>query len=161
MEPQPSGDERTAIPRLISPSLLAATYQNRLRTVGRELDVNGYRSIILLQVEGGFLVRAVNRVSRDLELLEFPDDEFPERMIAATEARGDGERPESPSPLAPTGYEDLMRGVGRWLDELNALSYRHCGRADCPSGHGRAISARWTCRFDRIHDGSHRHHRAT
>lgn len=41
-------------------------------------------------------------------------------MILATEARGEGERAESPSTLAPTGYEDLLRAVGRWLDQLHA-----------------------------------------
>lgn len=117
----PDGDDkRTAVPRLLPPALLSPTYQNRLRTIGRELDVNGYRSIILLQVDGGFLVRAVNRQRRELGLLEFPDADFPERMVAATEARGDGERPESPSTLAPTGYEDMLRAIGRGLDDSSA-----------------------------------------
>jgi hypothetical protein len=117
----PGGDdERPAVPRLLPLALLAPTYQNRLRTIGRELDVNGYRSIISIQVDGGFIVRAVNRHRREMELLEFPDADFPERMIAATEARGDGERPESPSTLAPTGYEDMLRAIGRRLDRTSA-----------------------------------------
>lgn len=118
--PPHGDDERTRAPRLMPIALLAPTYQNRLRTIGRGLDVSGYRSIFLLQVDGGFIVRAVKRDSRDMELLEFLDDDFPERMIAATEARGDGERAESPSPLAPTGYEDMLRAVGRWLDDGRA-----------------------------------------
>jgi hypothetical protein len=114
----PDGDDGpTMVPRSLPTALLLPTYQNRLRTIGRELDVSGYRSIILLQVDGGFILRAVNRNSRDLELLEFPDADFPERMIAATEARGDGERAETPSTLAPTGYEDMLRALGRWLDD--------------------------------------------
>ena len=117
----PDGDaERAGVPRLLPAALLAPTYQNRLRTIGRELDVNSYRSIVLLQVDGGFIVRAVLRQRRELELLEFPDADFPERMIAATEARGAGERPESPSILASTGYEDMMRAIGRWLDGASA-----------------------------------------
>ena len=113
-------DKRTAVPRLLPPSLLMPNYQNRLRTIGRQLDLNGYRSIIVLQVDGGFIVRAVNRRTRKMELIEFSDADFPERMIAATEARGDGERPESPSTLAPTGYEDMFRAIGRRLDHILA-----------------------------------------
>lgn len=122
MTEQRSGDspDRDRIPRRLPPELLAPSYQNRLRTIGRELDIHRYRSIAVVQVDGGFIVRAVQRTERDIDLLQFPDDTFPERMILATEARGEGERRGSPSPMAPTGYEDLLRAVGRWLDERNA-----------------------------------------
>ena len=110
------------VPRSLPPELLEPTYQNRLRSIGRELDIHQRRSIVVLEVDGGFIIRAVSRRARDIELLQFPDDEFPERMILATEARGAGERGESPSPIAPTGYEDLLRAVGRWLDDKRAAN---------------------------------------
>lgn len=103
-------------PRSLPPELLTLSYQNRLRSIGRALDVDGYRSILILQVAGGFIVRAVRRSDRDIEVLEFTDDSYVERMIQATESRGEGERTQSPSPLAPTGFEDLLRAVGRLLD---------------------------------------------
>lgn len=73
--------------------------------------------MLVLEVEGGFIVRCVSRADRDIDLLEFADDSYHERMIHATEARGEGERRESPSPVAPTGYEDLLRALGRRIDE--------------------------------------------
>lgn len=62
---------RRDVPRLLPPALLAPTYQNRLRTIGRQLDVDGYRSIVLFEVDGGFVSRAVHRRQRDILLLEF------------------------------------------------------------------------------------------
>lgn len=108
------------VPRSLPRNLLAPTYQNRLRTVGRQLDLGRYRSVTIVEVAGGFIGRAVSRRERVIELLEFLDEDFPERMVLATEARGQGERGEAPSPLAPTGWEDLLRSVGRWLDEHHA-----------------------------------------
>lgn len=108
------------VPRTLPPDLLIPSYQNRLRTIGRHLDLSGHRSITIVEVEGGFIARAVWRRDRDIDLFQFPDDEFPERMILATESRGEGERGEIPSPLAPTGWEDALRAVGRWLDEHHA-----------------------------------------
>lgn len=116
-------DERSGpenVPRSLPLNLLAPTYQNRLRTIGRSLDLGRYRSITILEVDGGFICRAVSRRDRDIELLEFLDDDFPELMILATEARGEGDRGEIPSPFAPTGWEDLLRAIGRWLDENHA-----------------------------------------
>ena len=71
---------------------------------------------MILEVDGGFIVRCVSRVERDIELLEFTDATYPDRMIEATEARGEGERTEAQSHVAPTGYEDLLRAVGRLID---------------------------------------------
>lgn len=115
--PDPDRDEVGAVPRSLPAHLLRLTYQNRLRTIGRELDLENCRSLVLLEVDGGFIVRTMRRENRDIELLQFTDDTFPERMVRATESRGEGERPESPSPIAPTGYEDLMRAIGRWFDD--------------------------------------------
>ena len=119
MPPDSEFELEERVPRSLPPELLTLSYQNRLRSIGRTLDVGGYRSVLILQVPGGFIVRAVNRADRGIEILEFTDDTHPERMIQATEARGEGERTESPSPLAPTGFEDLLRAVGRLLDTGN------------------------------------------
>lgn len=117
-----AGGASGEVPRILPPALLAPTYQNRLRSIGRDLDVHHFRSIVVLEAPGGFILRAVRRGSRDIELLQYPDDTFPERMILATEARGEGERNESPSVIAPTGYEDLLRAIGRWLDTRRAAN---------------------------------------
>lgn len=114
--PEAEPEHGAGAPRALPPELLKLTYQNRLRTIGRFLDVGGYRTIFILEVDGGFVVRTVNRQHRDLQLVEFADVTYPERMIQATESRGAGERREMRSPIAPTGYEDLLRAIGRQAD---------------------------------------------
>lgn len=114
--PEPDPERQDGAPRKLAPELLRLNYQNRLRSIGRSLDLGGYRTMIILEVEGGFVVRTVRRQDRDIELLEFADSTYPERMIQATESRGAGERREKASPIAPTGYEDLLRAVGRQAD---------------------------------------------
>ena len=100
--------------------LLLPTYQNRLRAIGRQLDLAGYGAVNLLEVGGGFLVRALASGSRTPEALEFPDRDFPLVAAGAIAARGEDERGRSTSPLLPTGYEDFLRALGRWLDEQQA-----------------------------------------
>jgi CheY-like chemotaxis protein len=106
----------SAVPAAIPDQLLRPTYQNRLRVIGRQLDLYGYRSINLLEVAGGFLVRAMRPDSRTPEALEFPDRDFPVLVAGAFAARGEQDRQRSRSPLLPMGYEDFLRALGYWLD---------------------------------------------
>ncbi|MEX1157733.1 MAG: response regulator [Thermomicrobiales bacterium] len=91
------------------------TYQNRMRVVGRELDLSEFRSVSIWEVGGGFLARGIRPGRRTPEALEFLDRDFPQ-LVAVT-ARGDGERRLTRAELLPTGYEDLFRAIGRRLDE--------------------------------------------
>ena len=97
--------------------LFLPTYQNQLRIIGRHLDTNGYRSLSILEVEGGFLVRAFSARRHTPELLEFPDEAFKEMVKEAIEARGKKKSVGRHSALAPTGYEDLLRAMGWELDQ--------------------------------------------
>jgi CheY-like chemotaxis protein len=116
--------ERFARPPLIPPdlpeTLFRPTYQNRLRVIGRQLDDYGYASINLLEVSGGFLVRALAPNQRVPEALEFPDRDFPQLVAAAVGERGGGRLRRAASPLVPTGYEDLLRALGERLDRMMA-----------------------------------------
>lgn len=100
--------------------LAAPTYQNRLRVIGRQLDLYNYQSVNIMEVAGGFLVRAMSAGSRAPEALEFADRDFPAQVSAALAARGGGERKRAPLPLLPTGYEDFLRAVGHRLDASHA-----------------------------------------
>ena len=97
-------------------ALLLSTYQDRLRVIGRQLDLSGLGAVNLLEVPGGFLVRAMRPQARSPEALEFPHDEFPALISRAIAARGEGERQQRPHPLLPTGYEDFLRALGYRLD---------------------------------------------
>lgn len=109
-------------PIVVGPDLSARlrqpTYQNRMRVIGREMDVSEYRTVSLWEVGGGFLVRGTRRGRRSPEALEFLDRDLPQ-LVEVT-ARGDGERRQPTSTLTPTGYEDLLRAIGRGLDEQTA-----------------------------------------
>jgi DNA-binding NarL/FixJ family response regulator len=102
----------------ISERLRQPTYQNRMRVIGREMDLGEYRFVGLWEVGGGFLARGTRPGRRTAEALEFLDRDFPQ-LVAVT-ARGDGERRQRSGVLIPTGYEDLFRSIGRKLDERTA-----------------------------------------
>jgi hypothetical protein len=109
---------KTSIPE----QLFLPTYQNRLRLVGRHLDVNEFKSACILDVEGGILVRALGSRMHTPELLEFPDDAFKEMVRSAIQSRGRRKRIRTKSVILPTGYEDLLRALGYELDQRMAKS---------------------------------------
>ena len=101
-------------------SLLLPTYQNRLRVIGRQLDLGGYGAINLMEIPGGSLLRAMGPGARLPEALEHPLGEVPAELARAIAARGEGARDHRPHPLLPTGYEDFLRALGYRLDEQQA-----------------------------------------
>lgn len=101
----------------VSERLARLTYENRLRVIGRQLDLYAYRAVNLFEVGGGFLVRALLPGSRVPDALEFPDRDFPPQLEAAIAARGEGERLRSTSALLPIGYEDFLRALGHRFDQ--------------------------------------------
>lgn len=111
-----ASDELTHIPE----ALLEPTYQNRLRVIGRHLDLQSYRSFVIVEVTGGLLVRAVRADQRGGEALEFPDGAFRQLILDAMTSRGHGYHSYTPSPLLPTGYEDFLRALGYGLDQRSA-----------------------------------------
>ena len=106
----------TMIGPIIPQVMLHTTYQNRLRVIGRQLDLYGYRAITLLEVAGGFLVRGMPEGGRVPDALEFPDPGFPQLVRDAFSARGKSKKVRTFSPLLPTGYEDFLRALGYKLD---------------------------------------------
>jgi hypothetical protein len=99
-----------------------ANYEDRLRLIGRYLDLGGYRAPTVIEVDGGLLVRAFPERSRIPDALEFPYVGFEEMLNEALAARGAGERTHESIPLAPTGYEDLLRAIGHELDDRIATA---------------------------------------
>jgi CheY-like chemotaxis protein len=112
----------SVIPEGIPPQLLQPTYQNRLRVIGRQIDLYGYRMVAVYEVEGGFLMRAFPQNGRTAEALEFPDRDFEQLVVQSFVVRGEGERPASNSLLLPSGYEDFFRAVGSAIDRNKADS---------------------------------------
>lgn len=107
---------RGPVPR----ELLVPSYQNRLRAIGRQLDVGAHSAVNLFEVPGGFLVRAIGPDARTPSAMEFPDADFPELLARGFANRGESARSPRPHPLLPTGYEDFLRALGHRLDERHA-----------------------------------------
>jgi hypothetical protein len=101
----------------------APTYENRLRVVGRKLDLSRYRSIALFELEDGFVVRGFLPEARHPTVLEFAFADFERLTSEAIKGRGEGERKHHGlSQLLPTGYEDFLRALGWRLDRQLADS---------------------------------------
>ncbi len=98
-------------------TLLQPTYQNRLRAIGRQLDVQRVRMASILEVDAGFLVRAFPHDGRTPDAFEVPNRDVLFWISDAFRARGAGERGPSTSPLLPSGYEDFLRAIGQALDQ--------------------------------------------
>lgn len=111
-----------AIPDGMPRELLNPNYQNRLRVIGRQIDLNRYRMASVFEVDGGFLVKGIPDHGRQAEALEFPDRDFLHFITEAYRNRGSGERGASTSPLLPSGYEDFLRAIGAALDQHEAES---------------------------------------
>lgn len=101
---------------MIDPHLIEPTYQNRLRVIGRELDRQHISGITIMEVPGGFVVRAQLH-DGEPTAFEFLDSDFSQMVVNAIAARGEGETTRPATPLLPTGYEDFLRSLGYELDE--------------------------------------------
>ena len=113
-------------PQVARQALLRPTYQNRLRVIGHHLDRGLYRDAAILEIDGGFIVRATSPNHRRPQALEFPDTQFVELMEAALNDRGHGQQYNSHARLLPTGYEDFFRALGYLLDNQSAIGITLC-----------------------------------
>ncbi|CAN5521815.1 hypothetical protein BH23CHL2_BH23CHL2_07790 [soil metagenome] len=102
-------------------SLLQPTYQNRLRVIGYHLDTEHFREAAILEIEGGFIVRAQAKKGKRAEALEFPDSQFVQLMQGAIDDRGHGAGYDHHSSVLPTGYQDFFRALGFLLDNQAAI----------------------------------------
>ncbi len=97
--------------------LLRPTYQNRLRVVGRRIDRNALHAATIVEVDGGFIVRAHQASDPAPVLMEVFDRDFPRLIREATTLRDADSEASYVSELVPTGYEDLLRALGYELDQ--------------------------------------------
>jgi hypothetical protein len=97
------------------PSDTPSSYSTRLRDIGGVLDARGCHALAVVEVEGGFLVRASSKGSRLPELFEFLDgDALPQDALES--------RPDVRRRLFPGGYAPFLEALGARLDRRGALS---------------------------------------
>lgn len=111
-------EDATAVQRLYRP-----TYETHLRLIGRHLDRSNHRQPAVMEVPGGFLVRAVSEQGGTRDLLEFPDEVFRDLFEALLDERSRRQvKLRIRHELAPTGYQDLLQAIGYRLDLRGARS---------------------------------------
>jgi hypothetical protein len=108
------------------PQLMEPSYENRLRLIGRRLDRNLLMGMSLLEVDGGFVVRAFRPGNLKPLILTFPDADFTRLVSEAIATRGEAPHRGAVSSLLPTGYEDFLRALGHHLDEQVAENLTIC-----------------------------------
>lgn len=95
------------------------TYENKLRLIGRHLDLHRLRSVKVLEVPGGMLARVILPDAMADELLEFPDAGFESLMEQVQQVRNpedDRDDLRIKSEIIPTSYEDVLRALGAEFD---------------------------------------------
>jgi hypothetical protein len=107
-----------------SPPVVARTYQNFLRAIGRHLDLGRYRYTLICQVPGAFVIRGYPHGFdnvRAAEALVFTIEDLTRMVEELFVSRSPLPANEIPDPsevprLLPTGYEDFLRAIGHECD---------------------------------------------
>ncbi len=99
---------------------LLPTYENRLRVLGRELDLQGYAVVSIVETTEGFQVRPEGPDQERLEVFEFTNRDFGRFVREALVARGEDSWVRPTGRLSSSGHEALLRMLGRDLDRDGA-----------------------------------------
>jgi hypothetical protein len=104
-------------------------WEEVLRTIGAYADAEGFKELLLLELDGGFIMQALaiahagawsessgSLVKRTIEL---PDDGIAEMMDQASAQRS-GDRPAVPQAEPTNYYQQALRVIGRHLDGQKA-----------------------------------------
>ena len=98
------------------------SYQDSLRAIGRYFDRNVYRSVLVSEVDDGFIARAFPGQQAHLkaEGIALPMSDVLALISTQEQARGATVNDVKMPPLCPTGYEDFFRSLGFDLDGAGA-----------------------------------------
>ncbi len=101
------------------------TYQGSLRAIGRYLDRNVYRHVMIVETEDGFVLRVfADGANLKAEGIELPMSDLIALINAHAQSRGSDLPALQSPPLCPTGYEDFLRALGFELDALKVTGVR-------------------------------------
>jgi hypothetical protein len=102
------------------------SYQGSLRALGRYLDSNIYRHIVVVETEdGGFIVRAfADGGNLKADGIELPMSDLVSLIDSHAQTRGLALPEVKTPPLCPTGYEDFFRALGYELDAIRVTGLR-------------------------------------
>jgi len=98
------------------------SYQDSLRAIGRYFDRNVYRTVLVAEVDDGYVARAFpgHQSSLRAEGIALPMSDVLALIAAQDQGRdGTGSDLKMP-PLLPTGYEDFFRSLGHEMDAAKA-----------------------------------------
>jgi hypothetical protein len=102
------------------------SYQGSLRALGRYLDSNIYRHIVVVETDdGGFIVRAfADGGNLKADGIELPLSDLVSLINSHEQTRGLVLQAVKTPPLCPTGYEDFFRALGYELDATRVSGVR-------------------------------------
>ena len=100
-------------------------WEEVLRSVGSWCDHEGLKDVLMLELEGGFLIQGLQAVhagawaesagSMSKRILELTDDRIAELVDEASQRRG-SVKENAPVPGPQNYYEQSMRIIGRYLE---------------------------------------------
>ena len=93
-------------------------YQDLLRALGYELDVEGACDLRLVEREDGLMVqvRSLDDLAAGFQVYHLGDDDLRALLESAYARRGSGRQPVRGGDYQGIHYQDLLRAVGRVLD---------------------------------------------
>jgi hypothetical protein len=101
------------------------TYQGSLRALGRYLDRNVYRHVMVVETDDGFIVRVfADGGNLKADGIELPLSDVMSLINSHEQTRGLVLPTVKNPPLCPTGYEDFFRALGFELDVLRVSGVR-------------------------------------
>lgn len=108
------------------PQMERQSYQGSLRALGRYLDSNIYRHIVVVETDdGGFIVRAfADGGNLKADGIELPMSDLISLIDLHAQTRGLVLHAVKTPPLCPTGYEDFFRALGYELDAIRITGVR-------------------------------------
>lgn len=89
---------------------VTASYAGRLAFIGRRLDDDRCRAVVVLEMSGNYIVRAQNRVDNSMTLVEIVSDDFDAGVVSSST--------EPP----PSSYEVILGRIGQRLDQRVAAN---------------------------------------
>lgn len=92
-------------------------YFGRMGYIGRLLDESASRSVVIVEISGSYVLRAIDKASGKAYMSEVVPDDF---------AHG---HPKSPSAAQPSSYEALLRVIGQDMDRRIAANVAVIERA--------------------------------
>jgi hypothetical protein len=110
-------------------------YQDLLRAVGRECDQAGLRDLRVIETDTGLHLQfryteEVGEADTGFQIFRYTDAALLELLQGAYALRGSGIDEQQPSPSVGLPYQQILRALGRLLDQDGLRDFRFIEQPD-------------------------------